>query len=92
MTIPESKTSTSPTMDAAENLQVDTWKLKLGSKQPAICDLCGGERRWGIGKGRFHFCDKHNSWRNYFAMRLAKRPFCKKQNAIEVKESAIQIK
>ena len=34
--------------EATQDLRVDTWKLKLDSVQPPVCDLCGGERRWGI--------------------------------------------
>ena len=33
------------------------------------CDLCGGETRWGAKKGRFNFCDKHNTWRTYIKLR-----------------------
>jgi len=42
------------------------WKLKLNSVQPEPCEICGAERRWGIGKGRFNFCDEHNTWKMYF--------------------------
>ena len=45
-------------------------KLKLDSVQPATCDLCEEERRWGTGKGRFRFYDKHNSWMTYFFLRF----------------------
>ena len=48
---------------------IDIWKLKLDSVQPATCDLCGEERRWGAGKGKFNFCDEHNNWRAYLKLR-----------------------
>ena len=44
------------------------WQMKLDSVQPAVCDLCGGERSWGAGKGRFKFCDGHNTWKTYFSI------------------------
>ena len=40
--------------------------------QPSKCDLCGGERRWGVGKGKLKLCDAHNTWKTYFKMRLGK--------------------
>jgi hypothetical protein len=36
------------------------------------CDLCGGETRWGAKKGRFNFCDKHNTWQTYIKLRRRK--------------------
>ncbi len=63
-------TSSMPEFIDSQNLYLESWKLKLDSVQPAVCDSCGGERRWGIGIGRYHFCDKHNSWRNYLSLCL----------------------
>lgn len=56
--------------EATQDLRVDTWKLRLDSVHPEICVVCGGARRWGIGKGRFYFCDGHNTWRTYVSLRI----------------------
>jgi len=50
------------------------WKMKLDSVRPAVCDLCGGERRWGAGKGRYNFCEEHNTWKMYFSIRYRRTP------------------
>jgi len=55
-------------------MELDTWKLKLDSVKSPKCDLCGGETRWGGGKGRFNFCDEHNTWKMYFSIRYRSTP------------------
>jgi hypothetical protein len=62
-----------------ETKEVNVWKLKASTAKYLICDLCGGDvQSWGLGKGRFRLCAKHNNWRTYF--RLKRRTF---RNAVE---------
>jgi len=55
-------------------MKPNIWQMKLDSVKSPNCDLCGGETRWGVGKGRFNFCDEHNTWKMYFFIRYRRMP------------------